>query len=75
MTHPLAGQPAPIESLVDVVELRRAYFDRRPDLADPKQRVRFGTSGHRGSAFDGAFNEAHILAMTQAVIDWRKSLA
>ena len=68
---PLAGKPAPIESLVDVVKLRRAYFDRCVDPKDPKQRVRFGTSGHRGTSFAGAFNEAHVIAMTQAVIDWR----
>ena len=73
MTHPLAGKPAPIENLVDVAKLRREYFDRRVDPEDPNQRVRFGTSGHRGSSLAGAFNEAHVVAMTQAVIDWRKS--
>jgi phosphoglucomutase len=71
--HPNAGKLAPIESLVDVAKLRREYFDRRIDPKDPKQRVHFGTSGHRGSSLEGAFNEAHVLAMTQAVIDWRKS--
>jgi phosphoglucomutase len=69
--HPLAGKPAPLEILVDVPKLRREYFERRIDPKDPKQRVRFGTSGHRGTALAGAFNEAHVLAMTQAVIDWR----
>jgi phosphoglucomutase len=73
MPHPLAGKPAPNDILVDVAKLRREYFDRKIDPKDPKQRVRFGTSGHRGSALNGAFNEAHILAMTQAVIDYRKS--
>jgi len=73
MPHPLAGKPAPIESLVDVVKLRREYFERRLDPKDPTQRVRFGTSGHRGSSFAGAFNEAHVLAMTQAVVDYRRS--
>ncbi len=73
MLHPLAGKPAPVDRLVDVVELGREYFERRIDPSDPKQRVRFGTSGHRGSSLNGAFNEAHVLAMTQAVIDYRKS--
>jgi phosphoglucomutase len=68
---PLAGKPAPPERLVDVARLRRVYYDRTPDLSDPAQRVKFGTSGHRGTALKGAFNEAHILAMTQAVVDYR----
>jgi phosphoglucomutase len=66
MPHPLAGKPAPVDRLVDVVELRREYFERRIDPPDPKQRVRFGASGHRGSSLNGAFNEAHVLAMTRA---------
>src|SRR5258708_10897296 len=66
MTHPLAGKPAPRELLVDVQKLRRLYFDERPDPDDPQQRVAFGTSGHRGSSLKRAFNEAHILAVTQA---------
>jgi len=65
------GQHAPTEMLVDVVKLRREYFERRVDPKDPKQRVRFGTSGHRGTSLEGAFNDAHVVAMTQAVIDWR----
>jgi phosphoglucomutase len=71
----LAGKPAPKELLVDVAGLERAYFERRPDLADPNQRVSFGTSGHRGSPFDGTFTEAHILAITQAICDYRRSQA
>ncbi len=72
-THPLAGQPAPAELLIDVGKLERAYYERRPDLADPTQLVSFGTSGHRGSPFNGSFTEAHILAMTQAICDYRRS--
>ena len=71
--HPLAGQPAPAELLIDVGKLERAYYERRPDLSDPTQLVSFGTSGHRGSPFNGSFTEAHILAMTQAICDYRRS--
>lgn len=70
MPHPLAGQPAPAESLTDIVALLRAYHET-PDPADPAQRVAFGTSGHRGSALAGGFNEAHILAIVQAVCEYR----
>jgi phosphoglucomutase len=70
---PLAGKPAPKEMLVDVARLERDYFDRRPDLEDPNQLVSFGTSGHRGSPFQGTFTEAHILAITQAICDYRRS--
>src|SRR5215813_5001133 len=70
---PLAGQPAPKELLVDLTRLEQEYYERRPDLQDPNQLVRFGTSGHRGSALQGSFNEAHILAMTQAICDYRRS--
>jgi phosphoglucomutase len=73
MVHPLAGKPAPKEFLVDVAMLRKLYFDERPDPAVPEQRVAFGTSGHRGSSLRRAFNEAHILAVTQAVCDYRKA--
>ena len=73
MVHPLAGKPAPRDLLVDVEELRRLYFEERPDPADPQQRVAFGTSGHRGSSLRRAFNEAHILAVTQAVCEYRKA--
>ena len=69
--HPRAGQPALPTDLVDVPALLRAYDEIRPDLADPAQRVAFGTSGHRGSAFRGAFNEAHILATTEAICRYR----
>jgi len=72
MAHPLAGKPAPRELLVDLQKLRRLYFDERPDPDDPQQRVAFGTSGHRGSSLKRAFNEAHILAVTQAVCEYRK---
>jgi phosphoglucomutase len=71
--HPLAGRPAPRESLVDVRALVAAYHDRKPDPGDPAQRVSFGTSGHRGSSLHGAFNEAHVLAITQAVCEVRRS--
>jgi phosphoglucomutase len=70
MTHPLAGQPAPVESLIDVAALLRAYAEV-PDVNDPGQRVAFGTSGHRGTALKKSFNEAHILAITQAVCEYR----
>ena len=70
---PLAGLPAPPESLVDVAKLVTAYYTDAPDPSVPAQRVAFGTSGHRGSAFDGAFNEAHVLAITQAICDYRRT--
>ncbi len=70
-TNPLAGRPADPASLIDVDALIGAYHDVRPDPADPTQRVLFGTSGHRGSAFRGAFNEAHILAITEAICRYR----
>ncbi len=69
---PLAGKPAPKELLVDVVRLKKHYFERRPDLHDPNQLVSFGTSGHRGSPLNGTFTEAHILAITQAICDYRR---
>lgn len=68
---PLAGKPAPKSLLVDVGKLLDAYTDKRPDPYDPAQRVAFGTSGHRGSSLDGSFNEWHILAITQAICDYR----
>src|SRR5579872_3088343 len=71
--HPLAGQPAPADALIDVAKLERDYHDRRPDLSDPTQLVAFGTSGHRGTPFNGTFTEAHILAITQAVCDYRRA--
>jgi len=69
---PLAGKPAPWEILVDVPKLITAYFAQIPDPSVPEQRVGFGTSGHRGSAFKTAFNERHILAITQAICVYRK---
>ena len=69
---PLAGKPAPREMLVDPARLEREYFERQPDLDDPEQRVTFGTSGHRGSSLRGSFTEAHILAITQAICDFRR---
>src|SRR5438876_945596 len=70
---PLAGKPAPKELLIDVARLEREYFERRPDMSDPNQWVSFGTSGHRGSSLRGTFTEAHILATTQAICDYRRS--
>jgi len=70
--NPLAGQPAPIELLVNVPRLISAYYTGRPDPSVPSQRVAFGTSGHRGSSFDDAFNEWHVLAISQAICDYRK---
>src|SRR5512135_3234221 len=70
--HPLAGQLAPASVLIDVGALERAYHERKPDPGDPHQRVAFGTSGHRGTTDDGTFTEAHILAITQAICDYRR---
>jgi len=70
--HPLAGQPAPAELLIDISKLEQDYYDRKPDIENPHQLVSFGTSGHRGSPFDGTFTEAHILAITQAICDYRR---
>ncbi|MDM0104940.1 phosphoglucomutase (alpha-D-glucose-1,6-bisphosphate-dependent) [Variovorax sp. J22R24] len=70
---PLAGKPAPPESLIDVDALVAAYHADVPDPGIPAQRVAFGTSGHRGSAFDRSFNEWHVLAVTQAICDYRKA--
>ena len=70
---PLAGKAAPLSSLIDVAKLVTAYFELRPDPAIAAQRVLFGTSGHRGSAFEGSFNEWHVLAITQAICDYRRA--
>ena len=70
---PLAGKPAPKDMLVDPARLEREYFARRPDLDDAEQLVSFGTSGHRGSPLRGSFTEAHILAITQAICDYRRA--
>src|SRR5215831_13765186 len=69
---PLAGKPAPKEMLIDVARLDREYYERKPDLSDRAQLVAFGTSGHRGSSLNGDFNEAHILAITQAICEYRR---
>ena len=69
---PLAGKPAPKELLVDLARLERDYYERRPDTGDPNQLVSFGTSGHRGSPLKGSFTEAHILAITQAICEYRR---
>jgi phosphoglucomutase len=71
MAHPRAGQPALPEDLVDLPHLVTAYYSIQPDPDDVAQQVVFGTSGHRGSALNGAFNEAHILAITQAIVEYR----
>ena len=70
---PLAGRPATKDMLIDVGQLERDYFERRPDIENPAQLVNFGTSGHRGSPFLGTFTEAHILAITQAICEYRHS--
>ncbi|KPL81081.1 phosphoglucomutase [Ornatilinea apprima] len=69
--HPLAGKPAPREILVNVPRLVAAYYTQKPDLSDPAQLVSFGTSGHRGSSLRGSFNEDHILAVCQAIVEYR----
>ncbi|MVA76020.1 alpha-D-glucose phosphate-specific phosphoglucomutase [Auraticoccus sp. F435] len=73
MAHERAGQPAQASDLIDVDEVVAAYYDRVPDPRDPDQQVVFGTSGHRGSSLDTAFNEAHIAATTQAIVEYRAS--
>lgn len=70
---PLAGKPAPQEMLVDLERLEKEYYEHRPDFNNPSQQVSFGTSGHRGSSLSGTFNEAHILAITQAICDFRQT--
>src|SRR5271154_3551075 len=70
--NPAAGQPAQASGLVNVARLVTAYYADRPDPKIPAQRVSFGTSGHRGSSFNRAFNEWHILAVTQAICEYRK---
>jgi len=70
---PLAGKPAPADRLVNLSKLVAAYYDQRPDPSVPVQRVAFGTSGHRGSSFDATFNEAHVLAITQAICLYRRA--
>ncbi len=69
---PSAGKPATRDMLVDLAKLEREYYERKPDVGDPNQLVSFGTSGHRGSSLRGSFNEAHILAITQAICEYRR---
>jgi phosphoglucomutase len=69
---PLAGKPAPKEMLVDLARLEREYFERRPDIGELNQLVSFGTSGHRGSSLNGTFTASHVLAITQAICDFRR---
>ena len=71
--HPLAGQPAPKDLLIDVNKLEEAFYASKPDLTDPNQLVSFGTSGHRGTSSNGTFTEAHILAITQAICEYRRN--
>ncbi|HEX4276555.1 MAG TPA: phosphoglucomutase (alpha-D-glucose-1,6-bisphosphate-dependent) [Bryobacteraceae bacterium] len=71
-TSPLAGKPAPQGILIDVEKLQRDYYERKPDMSDPAQLVSFGTSGHRGTSSNGSFTEAHILAITQAICEYRR---
>jgi len=71
--HPLAGKPAPFETLINVPRLISAYYTHQPDPGNPAHRVAFGTSGHRGCSLENSFNEAHILAISQAIAEFRKS--
>lgn len=70
---PLAGKPAPKELLVDLKQLERDYYEKRPDPTKVTERVSFGTSGHRGTSLNATFTEAHILAITQAICEYRKA--
>src|SRR3984957_21180967 len=71
-THPDAGKPAPKDLLIDVSRLEAAFYEGKPDPTDPNQLVSFGTSGHRGTSSNATFTEAHILAITQAICDYRQ---
>ena len=73
MAHERAGQLAQPQDLIDIAELVTAYYTRIPDVENPDQQVAFGTSGHRGSSLDTAFNENHILATTQAIVEYRSA--
>ena len=73
MISPLAGKPAPKKMLVDLARLEKEYFQKKPDVEDPNQLVAFGTSGHRGTSLNGSFTEAHVLAITQAICDYRRT--
>src|SRR5262245_11502387 len=72
-THPLAGKPAPRDLLVNLPRLVSAYYTYSPDATIPEQQVAFGTSGHRGSSLQTSFNEDHILAICQAISEWRRA--
>ena len=71
--HELAGMPAPKSMLADIPKLISAYYTNKPDVSDPAQQVAFGTSGHRGSSLQNSFNEDHILAISQAISEYRAS--
>ena len=71
--HELAGKPAPRPLLINVPRLMTAYYAYKPDVSDPTQQMAFGTSGHRGSSLKNSINEEHILAVSQATCDYRKS--
>ena len=71
--HPLAGQPAPKDLLIDVSRLESAFYEGEPNVADPNQLVSFGTSGHRGTSSNSTFTQAHILAITQAICEYRRN--
>ena len=71
--HPLAGQPAPKDLLIDIDKLEEAFYASKPDPSDPNQLVSFGTSGHRGTSSNATFTEAHILAITQAICEYRRN--
>lgn len=68
---PYAGKLLPLDMLVDLPQLESAYYNNKPDVSIPEQRVSFGTSGHRGSSLNTSFNENHVLAITQAICDYR----
>ena len=70
--HPNAEKPVAPDSLIDVAELVSCYYEKRPDAHDPDQKVSFGTSGHRGSSLNSSFNESHILAISEAICDYRQ---
>ncbi|HXD10763.1 MAG TPA: hypothetical protein VN653_11925, partial [Anaerolineales bacterium] len=74
MPHPLAGQPAPREFLTNIPRLISAYYTEQPNPEEPAQEVAFGTSGHRGASMQGSFNEAHILAVCQALVEYRQQM-
>ncbi|NLE84722.1 MAG: alpha-D-glucose phosphate-specific phosphoglucomutase [Chloroflexi bacterium] len=73
--HPLAGKPAPIEYLANIPRLISAYYTNHPELGEPSQQVSFGTSGHRGSSLDNSFNDDHVAAITQAIVEYRRGEA